>query len=353
MIYGLGILTNVSKLLIIAEQLYEQPRGICRAVCLYRKGGKGENGLKRLLTLLLCAMLCLTSPVGYAQAEEFKILTSFYPMYLLTANIAAGIEGVSVSNMAEQNVGCLHDYALKTGDMRMIHAADVVVINGAGMESFTDKILEEQHKPVIVASAGIELMADSHVHEAETEHDADAHEHHIEAFNAHVWMSPRQAMKQVENIAAGLAAQDSLHAAQYEENARQYMDRLAALDAQVAEMLEPAQGGRLVTSHPAFEYLARDYGLEVVASLGQEPGEMPRTHDMADLVEAVRNMDIKALFVEKAYSEKAAEVLSRETGIKIYTLDSLTSGPLELDAYEKGILEDAKILREALVNAKA
>ena len=77
---------------------------------------------------------------------------------------------------------------------------------------------------------------------------------------------------------------------------------------------------------------------------------MPRTRDMARLVDTVRDMDIKALFVEKAYSEKAAEVLSRETGVSIYALDSLTSGELTPDAYEQGILSDAMTLREALVD---
>ena len=108
-----------------------------------------------------------------------------------------------------------------------------------------------------------------------------------------------------------------------------------------------------MTSHPAFEYLARDYGIEIVASLGQEPGEMPRTRDMAELVDTVREMGISALFVEKAYAEKAAWVLARETGIAIYTLDSLTSGELSAEAYETGILADARTLKEALEDADA
>lgn len=64
-------------------------------------------------------------------------------------------------------------------------------------------------------------------------------------------------------------------------------------------------------------------------------------------------MDIRALFVEKAYSERAAEVLARETGIAIYALDSLTSGDMDEEAYERGILADAQTLKEALENADA
>lgn len=341
-----------------------------------------------LRALMLSAALLLAGAPARA-ADEFDILTSFYPMYLLTVNVAGGIEGVNVVNMAEQNVGCLHDYSLRTGDMRMIHSADVVVVNGAGMEGFIDKIVDDQQKPVIDASQGIELITaqghgdeDDHAEEAEDAHaegdaagldvhagddvsaddaaddaahaaePADAHAGHDHgAVNAHIWMSPRQAIAQVENIARGLMEQDSAHAQQYRANADAYIARLKALDEQITAELAPVRGARIVTSHPAFEYLARDYGIEIVASLGQEPGQMPRTRDMAELVDTVRGMNIRALFVERAYAEKAAEVLARETGVSIYTLDSLTSGEMDAEAYERAILNDAHTLREALEDA--
>lgn len=313
------------------------------------------------LAAALCLGLCAAATPARAGAE-FRILTSFYPMYLLTANVAGGIDGVEVQNMAEQNVGCLHDYALRTGDMRLISSADVVVINGAGMESFVDRVIGDMGKPVIDASAGIELIGDDG-HDGD-EHDDDGHDgdghddddhdgHDHGDVNAHIWMSPRQAILQVENIAAGLIEADPAHAQSYRANAERYKERLRALDAEVSALLEGAAGARIVTSHPAFEYLARDYGIEIVASLGQEPGEMPRTRDMAELVDTVREMGISALFVEKAYAEKAAWVLARETGIAIYTLDSLTSGELSAEAYETGILADARTLKEALEDADA
>ena len=313
------------------------------------------------LAAALCLGLCAAATPARAGAE-FRILTSFYPMYLLTANVAGGIDGVEVQNMAEQNVGCLHDYALRTGDMRLISSADVVVINGAGMESFVDRVIGDMGKPVIDASAGIELIGgdghDGDEHDADDhdgdEHDGDYHDGHDHGdVNAHIWMSPRQAILQVENIAAGLIEADPAHAQSYRANAERYKERLLELDAEVSALLEGAAGARIVTSHPAFEYLARDYGIEIVASLGQEPGEMPRTRDMAELVDTVREMGISALFVEKAYAEKAAEVLARETGIAIYTLDSLTSGELSAEAYETGILADARTLKEALEDADA
>lgn len=302
--------------------------------------------MKRAWALAVCLALALAPAQARAGADEFRVLTSFYPMYLLTINVAGGIEGVRVDNMAQQSVGCLHDYSLRTGDMRMIHSADAVVINGAGMEGFVDAVIYDQQKPVIDASEGIELIVDGEPGHVDADHAHADHGHG--SANAHIWMSPRQAIKQVENIARGLVELDPAHADAYECNAREFIARLERLDEQVMELLSGVQGAQIVTSHPAFEYLARDYGLEIVASLGQEPGQTPRTRDMANLVDTVRDMDIRALFVEKAYSEKAAEVLSRETGVSIYALDSLTGGELTKDAYEQGILSDAMTLREAL-----
>lgn len=84
----------------------------------------------------------LCGPEG--TAEEKLIVTSFYPMYVFTQNVAAGIEGVRVENMAQQSVGCLHDYQLQTRDMAMIEEADVLVINGGGMEQFMDKVTAQR-----------------------------------------------------------------------------------------------------------------------------------------------------------------------------------------------------------------
>ena len=85
-----------------------------------------QKGSALLLALLL--MFTAGCAARGGTAEEKLIVTSFYPMYVFTQNVAAGIEGVRVENMAQQSVGCLHDYQLQTRDMAMIEEADVLVI---------------------------------------------------------------------------------------------------------------------------------------------------------------------------------------------------------------------------------
>lgn len=274
-------------------------------------------------------VLCLLAAAGMA---DFKVLTTFYPMYILTQNVTEGIDGVSVSNMAEQTVGCLHDYSLQTQDMVSLEQADALVINGGGMEQFMERVLSiRSDLPIIDASQGIEM------------------EPSIEEglLNAHVWMDPEMAAVQVRNIAEGLAAADDLHADQYRANAEAYEARLAALSASLAEQLSPLSGTRIITFHEAFNYFAERYGMVVAGVIANEPGEEPSTRDIADTCDLVRSLDIRTLFVEPQYPQTAAEIIARETGASIYTLDPCVSGTGMPDSYEQIQLENARVLREA------
>ena len=91
----------------------------------------------------------------------FRIVTSFYLMYIATINITQGIDGVEVTNMTKPQTGCLHDYQLATGDLKTLEKADAFVINGAGMEAFLDKVVNQQKAlKIIDASKDIPLLKD-------------------------------------------------------------------------------------------------------------------------------------------------------------------------------------------------
>ena len=158
---------------------------------------KKRNGF----ALLMMILTLLFSGCAAQTDGQKVIVTSFYPMYILTQNVAAGIDGVTVQNMAEQNVGCLHDYQLQTRDMVTLEGADALVINGGGMEQFMDKVMTlREDLSVIDASEGIEMLPSASEHDHD---DHDDHDHEGEVMNAHVWLDPSLAMVQVRNIAEG------------------------------------------------------------------------------------------------------------------------------------------------------
>lgn len=281
-----------------------------------------------------------------AQDGETLVVATFYPMYVFAQNVASGVPGVRVVNMASQDAGCLHDYQLKTQDMALIEEADALVINGGGMERFLGKALSLRGDvPLVDASEGIEMLESGHHHE---HGEAHGEEEEDETLNAHVWLDPALACRQVGNIADGLSRIDPENAARYQENARAYIQRLTALDGELRAALAPLRGKEIVTFHEAFDYFARAYGLTVAAVVQHEPGEAPGTRELAETCDTVRALGLSALFVEPQYPQGAAETVSRETGARVYTLDPAVSGDGKPDSYERIQRENARVLLEAL-----
>ena len=302
---------------------------------------KKRNGF----ALMMMILTLLFSGCAAQTDGQKVIVTSFYPMYILTQNVAAGIDGVTVQNMAEQNVGCLHDYQLQTRDMVTLEGADTLVINGGGMEQFMDKVMTlREDLPVIDASEGIEMLPSVSEHDHD---DHDDHDHEGEVMNAHVWLDPSLAMVQVRNIAEGLANADPDHADAYRSNAEAYILKLEQLKAEIAEQLAPYAGREIITFHEAFTYFAEAFGLHVAGVIATEPGEEPSTRDIADTCDLVNTLGIRTLFVEPQYPQKAAQTIARETGASIYTLDPCVSGDGSMESYENIMRENARVLTEA------
>ena len=289
----------------------------------------------------LLTALCLlltgcggTNTAGGGKDGSFHIVTSFYPMYVATINITQGVDGVTVTNMTKPQTGCLHDYQLMTEDMKTLEKADAFVINGAGMESFLDKVIEQQKNlKIIDASKGIELLKDD------------------DEENPHVWLSVTDAILQVKNIAEQLKAADPKHADAYEKNAAAYIKKLEALKAEMHAELDTVPNKDIVTFHEAFPYFAKEFGLNIISVVEREPGTEPTPAELQATIEQVKKLPVKVLFTEPQYSPSAAETIARETGAKIYTLDPVVTGEANdqaLNAYIDTMKKNMETLKTAL-----
>ena len=266
--------------------------------------------MKIKFTALLFALLPLVVARTVA-AEPLRVVTSFYPVYIAALNVAGGVEGVEISNLTSPHVGCLHDYQLTAGDARKLAEADLLLANGAGMEPFLDKLARQSPDlRVVEISEGIPLMDG----------------------NAHVWVSFEGARRQVDNITAALAAAAPDKADALRANAEAYKASITALDERMHAALVPHKGARIMTFHEAFPYFAREFGLELVGVVEREPGTEPSARELAGTIDLVRERDVKALFTEPQYSDRSAQVIARETGVKVYELDPVATGPSEPDA---------------------
>lgn len=274
----------------------------------------------------------LFSVSATAETQKIKIVTSFYPMYVAVLNVAKNAPGVSVTNMTSKTTGCLHDYQLSPDDMKVLSNADIFVVNGAGMESFLDKVVKDRPKLKIVnASKGIDLIKDKNNTE-----------------NPHVWVSISLHEKQIDNIAAGLSKYDPGNAKTYRKNADAYVARLKEFRVRMSDFIKTVRNRDIITFHEAFPYFAKEFGLNIVAVVEREPGSEPDARELARTIDIIRKEKVRVLFAEPQYSAKSAKIIARETKAKLYTLDPIVSGPPEADAYIRIMEKNLEVLKEAL-----
>jgi zinc transport system substrate-binding protein len=287
--------------------------------------------LKIKLSAALVSMVFVLWPAHLWANQSLRVVTSFYPVYVAALNVTAGIPGVEVSNLASPHVGCLHDYQLTAGDVRRLADADLLLVNGAGMETFLGKVAQQSPVVRVVGvSEGIALLDD----------------------NPHVWVSLEGARRQTDNIAAALAAAAPDRADAFRANASAYNASLSALEEKMRTALEPYAGTPIVTFHEAFPYFARDFDLDLAGEIEREPGAEPSARELADTVKLVRERKVKALFAEPQFPDKSAQVVARETGVRVYSLDPVVTGPSDPEeargAYLRAMEKNLEVLQEAL-----
>ena len=306
--------------------------------------------MKRILSALLCAAVCLTGFSGCGtpakESSRLKLLASFYPIAIMALNITDGVEGVAVESMAQQQTGCLHDFQMTTADMKKAETADAFLINGAGMEGFLDKISDQLPElPVIDSSTGIPLIASGEDHH----HDGgEGHDHDQEDYNPHLWVSITNCMEQVRNLSEGIIALDPEHEAEYRENTETYLEKLSALRDKMHSALDHVKNKDIITFHEAFPYFAEEFGLHIAAVINREPDSQPSAKELADTIRLVRETGVEALFVEPLYPETSADIIAAETGAQVYVLDPAVSGEWDKNAYLTAMESNLQVLAQAL-----
>ena len=256
------------------------------------------------------------------------ILATTYPVYLFTTAVTEGAEDVEVSLLVNQPTSCLHDYTLTVSDMRAIEKADVLVMNGAGLEDFMGDALAASDAAVIDCSEGIELLpALGH----------EGHDHDTE-YDPHIWMCEESALVMMNNILHGLGALDEKNLDCYRENAAAAAALVPEDDARMENLACPY----LITFHDGFQYFALDNGLNLLKSIEEEEGAEASAAEIQEVVDLVREYEIPAIFTERNGSEATARAISRETGCAVYQLDMIMSGDGTgiqpyLDAMQKNI----------------
>ena len=283
------------------------------------------------MPLLAVAVACSsTEPVDQAGAQKLQVVTTILTTTLFTKAVAG--DCAQVSSLLPAGADS-HTYQARPQDVASLGKAQVLVINGLGMESFLKPVLKGAENKALItidSSVGIKPLAmeeeDDHGH-GHHHHDHD-HGHGDgeaeEAVNPHVWLDPTLAAKQVETIRDGLMKADPSCADGYRNRADAYITKLQQLDGELATELAPFKGRTVVSFHEALPYFTRRYGLSDDA-LVTLPEDQPSPADVQRINEVLKANKIAGVLTEPGGGSSALQSLAKDLNLRLEVFD-----PLEL-----------------------
>jgi manganese/iron transport system substrate-binding protein len=279
--------------------------------------------------LLLAALLAL-APLGYAYYRAEAQPTDKLPVVTSVTVFAdmierVGGERVEVFTLVPAGAD-VHTFQPTPQDVQRASRARVAIWNGLGLDEVAEDTVASLNIPnltTVTLSQGIEPL-DGDEHGEGEAGQAEGGDGHHEGGNPHLWLDPTLAMRYVEHIRDALIEADPANAASYQEHAGRYLIELRELDAWALQEMSaiPAERRKLVTFHDAFPYLARHFGLEVVAVVLRSPGREPSAQEVADLVSEIKAQQIPTVYREPQFSARILELAARDAGVQVKTLYS-------------------------------
>ncbi|MEM1483246.1 metal ABC transporter substrate-binding protein [Oscillospiraceae bacterium PP1C4] len=293
---------------------------------------------RRLISILLAAVLCLLLLAGCAPAAQtqkatskIRIVATLFPQYDFARQIAG--DKADIKLLLPAGIES-HSYEPTPADIIAINMADLFVYTGPYMEPWAQSIIDGVTENVTVLNISQNITLDkeeehdeAHAHDEALEHDeADAHKEELAhgGFDPHIWTSPVNAKVMVDNLTDALCKVDSANADYYRNNAAKYKTELDALDQEFSTIVSTAKrkeiifGGRF-----ALHYFAKQYGLTYEAAFDSCSHETePSAQVVAEIIDEVRTKGIPVVFHEELTDPKVARLIGEETGAKLRLLHS-------------------------------
>ena len=250
-------------------------------------------------TLALIALIALAT--GRADAQDrVNVVASFSILADLVRNV--GGERVELATLVAPNNDA-HSYVPSPADAAKLAAARIVVINGLGFEGSLERFIAASVKGarVVVATSGIAARGEGG------------------RADPHAWQSVANAKTYVVSIRDALAAVDPAGKAAFVANARDYLERLDALDAEIRAALAaiPPARRKIITTHDAFGYFGAAYGVEFIAPQGLSTEADASARDIARIIAQIKRESIRAVFLDNVADARLIERISREAGARI------------------------------------
>lgn len=298
-----------------------------------------------LLGFVFILMLtgCATSDQNEKTSDRLQVYTTIYPLEYFAKRV--GGKRVQVKNLVPIGTDS-HDYEPSPKDLTRLAESDLLIYNGSNFEPWIEKVqhlLDE--KQMVNATHSLSLL------HSEEEEESD---HHHNSTNPHVWLDPQLAKKQAEQIKNGLVRVDPKSQQYYEANYRQLANEFDRLDLEFRDAIKQKKTDKIVVSHDAFAYLAKRYGLKQIAIAGLSPMDEPSPQKLKQIIDTIREHQLRYIFFETLANGKLAETVQREAkvhALTLHPLEGLTKEEADSGEDYFSIMRQNKVnLQKALVN---
>ncbi|MBN2257471.1 MAG: zinc ABC transporter substrate-binding protein [Anaerolineaceae bacterium] len=251
---------------------------------------------------------CQTTLPAEHDPGQYQIVAVESFLADITQNVAG--EQVKLTSLVEYGMDP-HTFEPTPRDMIILSESDLLIINGAGLETWLEPMLSQESIviPVLEASAGI------------TPRNPSGTELLDESIDPHFWLDPNLVIHYVENIRDGLIVMDPEGYDTYRSNADGYIGQLKELDAWIRTQVDQVapENRLLVTNHESFGYFADRYGFKIIGTIipSVSSGSTPTALQMTNLIEMIQDAKVRAIFLEAGSNSDLAETIAEETGVII------------------------------------
>jgi len=290
---------------------------------------------KFFLTLTLAALTACSAPASPSTNGLLAVVATTS----LIGDVARQIGADRVSVNVLLPIGAdPHAFEPRPQDVAALTDADLVLVNGLGLEATLQPLLGNA-RTIVTVSDGITALPFA-------EEDG--------GLDPHVWQDPNNVIVWARNIRDAFAQADPAHADEYASNAETYIAELTALDAWIKEQVAqiPEANRKLVTDHEDFGYFTARYGFEQVGAVvpSVSTGSAPSAQELAALEDAIRSSGVKAVFVGSTVSPDLSRRVAEDTGVRLVFLftDSLSPSGGDAESYLAFMRHNVNAIVEAL-----
>lgn len=271
-----------------------------------------------MIKLFFLFFIIISTSIASAE-DKLQIITSFSILQDITKNITKDKANVLTIVPVGSDA---HSYNLTPKDLINIEKSDIFIISGLGFEGFLTRLKNNSHiaPKLIEASLGISPL-DMNIEEI---HDNHNHK------DPHVWQNPLNVLTYVDNVVKVLCDKDLENCNFYKNNSELYKNELLKIDQKFSTIFKniPNNNRVMITTHDAFQYLAKRYNIRIYAPLGIDNNSEPSAKDLAKFNALLKKSKINSIFIENITNNSLIKQLSESN-------DKIINGELYSDALAK------------------